>query len=278
MRFGMLALLVLLSPFTWAAKPAVVLVPGFFNSLADGSSKGPYFSRTVVRTIQDQGFDVYVVDNLKPVGSVETNANLLLDFLRRMERIPGLQDRGLILIGHSAGGLYSLRAMTLDPYLPVTTLATISTPYHGVNFVEKLTDSAVIRKLVEWIRLGALMELTPTGVRQIMGKIRIPSRVRIINTGGAQKPCFLLGCARAERLSWLLTISGHLNGEDSDGVVPYASALGLNAERMDDAIHLEHWEQVLDSRVFSLLGVANTGYVEKEQRRFYTALLQQITN
>jgi len=278
MRLGIFALWALLwTGSAVAAKPAVVLVPGFFNSLADGSSQGPYFSATIIQAIRAQGHQVYVVNNLLPVGNVESNAKRLLDYLHRLEQIPAVAQDGLILIGHSAGGLYSLRALTLDPFLPVTTVATISTPFNGVNFIEKLTDSAIIRKLVEWIRLEAMLELTGPGVKSILRTIRIPERVRLISSGGAQKPCFLLGCARAEKLSWLLTISGHLNGEDSDGVVPYASALGVRAEYAE-GVHLEHWEQVLDSRAFSLLGVANTNYVEREQRRFYTALMQQIQN
>lgn len=276
MRWWAAVALLMATFHAWAEKPVVVLVPGFFNSLADGSQKGPYFSRTIVQAIQKKGFDVFVVNNLEPVGHVERNAKLLLDYLHRLEEKPGITKRGMILIGHSAGGLYSLRALTLDPFLPVRTLATISTPYGGVPFVERLTDSAIIRKLVDWFDLDALYELTPQGIHAILDSIRMPTKVRMLISGGTQRPCFLLSCAAAERLSWVMSISGNLTGEASDGVVPIASALDLRVEHLNDQIALEHWEQVLDYHLFGLLGVANTGYVEREQRRFYSALIDSI--
>ena len=39
---------------------------------------------------------------------------------------------------------------------------------------------------------------------------------------------------------------------------------------------LEHWEQVLDSRAFLLLGIRNTDYIRREQIRFYSGLADYL--
>jgi pimeloyl-ACP methyl ester carboxylesterase len=272
-----LILLSLFSPVALAAKPIAVLVPGFFNSLADGSAKGPYFSANVVETVQAAGFEVYVVNNLLPLGGIDENAKRLTAFLKGIASRPGA-EQGLTLVGHSAGGLYSMRALTLDPTLPVKTLATISTPFTGIAFITRLTDSSVVQELIRWFRLDSLLELTAPAMQNFLQSVNLPDHVRVIIAGGEQKPCLLVTCAQAQRLSWVLTITGNLNGQISDGIVPLNSSLGYSAAslRMSDKIRLEHWEQVLDYRAFSLLGTANTGFIRDEQRRFYTALMETV--
>lgn len=266
---------VLFSPAALADKPIAVLVPGFFNSLADGSNKGPYFSKNIVKTVEDAGYEVYVVDTLLPLGHIEENSKRLIEYLKAIKNKPAAAEYGLTLIAHSAGGLYSLRALTLEPTLPVRALATVATPYAGINFITQLSDQAVVRELVNWFHLDSLLELTQPAVRDFLQTVKVPEGVRVVVAAGEQSPCGLLSCTKAENLSWVLSITGDLNGQASDGIVPLNSALGYSGAtvRMSDKINLEHWEQVLDYRTFTALGVTNTKFIRDEQRRFYTALL-----
>ena len=41
-------------------------------------------------------------------------------------------------------------------------------------------------------------------------------------------------------------------------------------------LSLEHWEQVLESSSFLLLGIRNTGYIRNEQVRFYGGLADYL--
>jgi hypothetical protein len=43
-------------------------------------------------------------------------------------------------------------------------------------------------------------------------------------------------------------------------------------------IPLEHWEQVLDARVFSLIGVRNPSYIREQQTAFYGSLARNLAS
>lgn len=300
--------------------PGIILVPGFFNSLAAGYArqssaalaklhlpvtatsasaaasaasfvalaqaqkaleKAPYFSLSTVETLEKTGSPVAVVNNLDPLGSIETNGALLLKFLQELPtRHPQFQNREWIAIGHSCGGLYALHALTQDPSLPVKTLITVSTPFHGLGFIENLSANVpFFARLATMINLQSLMQLRERDVAQVVARLRPPPSLRIVATGGWQHGCAFRNCHDASSLSWVLSITDALVREISDGIVTWSSmipdgkTLPFAIEpRPDLAVSLEHWEQVQDYRVFSMIGTKDIDTIQKRQVDFYNTL------
>lgn len=282
----------------YSAKPApgVILVPGFFNSLAAGYARqsppvpqqkalerAPYFSLAIVETLEKTGSPVVVVDNLDPLGSIETNGALMLEFLNELpKRRPQFKDREWIAIGHSCGGLYTLHALTADPNLPIKTLVTISTPFRGLGFIENLSANVpFISELASLINLESLMQLREHDVALAVAKLHPPKNLRIIATGGWQQTCSFFSCNEASTLSWILSITDALVSEISDGIVTWHSMIPDQKflpfaiePRPDLAVSLEHWEQVQDYRFFSLLGTDDIGTIRDRQVQFFSSLYQ----
>ena len=262
-----------------SAKPLVVLVPGFFNSLAPGNENGPYFSRAVVETLRERS-QVFVVNNLAPFGGVAENSKSLVAFLREIER--QYPNESIILITHSAGGIYALQALNSSPNLHVKTVVTLAAPYEGIDFIENLGANVPgLESLVQFLQLDALKEfrLAPTAI--LMKSLRIPSSIRWIALAGKQSPCFLLSCAQSRKLSWVLSIAQSLMKNKSDGIVTVPSALAKNLsfpiERWNDfEIPLEHWEMVEEASLFHLIGVLDTGHIEKVQSEVFSRILDRV--
>lgn len=275
-------------------RDVVVLVPGFFNSLAPsipvaGESqnpwKDPYFSRSISAAIQAQGFDVYVVNNLKPVGGIAANGELLIQFLTSLQS-KLRADQKMYLVCHSAGGLYSLYASGKTS-LPITKIVTVSTPYSGLRFLDNVQGFASkIDYLLQWISLGNLLELNRKNVTEFMNKLKVPDDLSVQVYGGFQSPGLLW--FDAKQLSSVLMITDALGGDSaSDGIVTWDSAFAVKnfvsksgrniaPKLMKDYAHLEHWEQVVDHRLFFPLGVLNLDYIKREQDRFYAQLAQNL--
>jgi pimeloyl-ACP methyl ester carboxylesterase len=265
-------------------RPLIVLVPGFFNSL----STEPDFADIITETINRRGLDVITVDNLLSIGTVEQNGARLDRFLTKTaERFPG---RSMILLAHSAGGLYTLQALTNHPSLPVQTLVSIATPFRGIEFVDRLTSAVPgLDALAGYLDLDGIREFSSAKMAKAVAKFVIPPDLRVISLAGRQEPCLLLSCAQSEKLSWVLTVAQHLMSHSSDGVVTVGSALaeGLefkrtNGERLeieywnDFVIPLEHWEIVQESRLFTLLGVVNIGHISRVQVHTFNTILDRL--
>lgn len=279
-----------------SAKPApgVILVPGFFNSLAAGYTRqtpptvqqkalerAPYFSLAIVETLEKTGSPVVVVDNLDPLGSIETNGALMLEFLRELpQKRPQFKGREWIAIGHSCGGLYTLHALTAAPSLPIKTLVTISTPFRGLGFIENLSANIpFLSELASLINLESLMQLRERDVAVAIAKLHPPESLRIIATGGWQQACSIFNCDEAGTLSWVLSITDALVREISDGIVTWSSMIPDRKflpfaiePRPDLAVSLEHWEQVQDYRFFSLIGTEDIETIRDRQVQFFNSL------
>lgn len=269
------------------AKPVVVLVPGFFNSLAPGSEKGPYFSHTILTTLQNRA-KVYVVDNLSPVGSVADNGNRLATFLTSVAHDnPGAP---ISLITHSAGGYYAFYALSHHSEFPVKAVVTLATPYRGVEWLTDLTLlHPELEAIADYLSLGSLREFEAANALKLAESFRLPEGLRVVAVAGTQDPCGGLDCSQAEKLSWPFAITQKIMSEASDGIVNRDSALATNVhllrlsgravdiERWTDMnIGLEHWEMVLDANLGHLLGVVNTDYVDRRQKEFYAQILDRL--
>ncbi|AGH95881.1 lipase family alpha/beta hydrolase [Pseudobdellovibrio exovorus] len=262
------------------AQDVVVLVPGFFNSLAP-----EYFSNEIISSFKNKGFKVYIPTGFNPVGTIEDNGSRLEKFLAQVEKAENKRV-SFNLVSHSAGGFYSLYVANRQQFT-IKNIVTISTPFQGVDFVTKwLEDSTLFRALTELAHLDSLKQLTPQGVKAFISSVRIQPETKILAFGGFQKKS--LDIWNARYISAPMRISSHFTNGDSDGIVSYSSSMGLGhimttqgksavqLRHPNYPLSLDHWEQVLDSHAFLLLGIRNPSYIQKEQKRFYTGIADYL--
>lgn len=265
-------------------KDVVVLVPGFFSKFAP-----EYFSNDVVEAFKKKGFTVYIVTQLNPIGTIAENGTKLENILTKIENIEKNTQNtkpSFNIIAHSAGGFYALFVANRQKF-DIKNILTISTPYKGVEFVQRWLDSSLIfRQLIKWAHLDGLAQLTQDGVKSFLQNIRVSPQTKIVAFGGFQNKH--LDIWNSHYLSAPLRVTSHYISEKSDGIVGYSSALALGdilttdnvkAVQLKDPnyfLALEHWEQVLDSNSFIFLGIRNTGYIRREQIRFYTGLADYL--
>lgn len=277
-------ILLSLNSFASERSKVVVLVPGFFNSLApsigdsflDGFEQ-PYWSQTIVNTFKEFKVPVYVVNNLLPVGDIYTNGALLVDYLNEVVKQQPNSD--LYLVGHSAGGLYSLYAASTTQ-LPIKSISTVSTPFGGVKFIDEILENPErFQDFLSFFHLESLIGLKKESVDLFKSQIRVPDDLKVTAYGGFQTAGLPLWDAQV--MSTLLLPTYLIINEDCDGIVAWKSSFAanniktksekaFNYEVKNDYIHLDHWEQVLDYRFFKILGILNIDYVQKEQQRFFT--------
>lgn len=266
------------------AKDVVVLVPGFFNSFTP-----EYFSDDIVRTFEDKGFTVYVAGGLNPIGTIEDNGARLekiMTAIEQAEQTPEDPKVSFNLVSHSCGGFYSFFVANRQKF-NIKNILTVSTPYKGIEFVQRwLDDSMIFSLLAQLAYLDGVTQLTEAGVTQFLNGIKISPETKVIAFGGFQEKS--LDVWNARYLSTPLRVTSHYISEKSDGIVGYSSALALGkimttenkpAIQLKDPnffLPLEHWEQVLESSSFLLLGIRNTGYIRREQVRFYGGLADYL--
>jgi pimeloyl-ACP methyl ester carboxylesterase len=277
-------------------KPVVVLVPGFFSSLAAGYIRinpndrlevKPYFSKAIVEALESSSCSVFVVETLAPLASLEGNGERLFRFLEGLKVKIG--HRPIHIIGHSAGGLYALYAVSKNPSLNVRSVYTISTPYFGSDLVDRMADSApAIEKAVEFIDFRSLQQFRRSRVGDFISKLRVPDSLKIYSLGSVQKRGGLFGFTNAKKLSWPMAITDAVAKADSDGIVTSASAVGVGVplftlhgrlaviHSLGTHIPLEHWEQVQDYRIFTLLGVTNVAYIKQTQQTLYAGIAKHL--
>lgn len=299
MRIKLLIVL-FLSAFVSAAeardlRPIAVLVPGFFNSLSTGYIRvtpdklkleiRPYFALNIVQAIEAQGVDAVVVNTLSPVGTLEDNGERLITYLDKLKSIAAYRGRPIHLIGHSAGGLYGFYAIAHRPDIGIKSLTTLSTPFHGVEFINKLADNIPgLANAVRFINLDSLPQLQPENVARFMAGFDLPKNFVVKVFAGEQHVKLLPTDARG--LSWPMATISLLIGKRSDGIVSVDSAYAtgillktqgpMPVQKASSTIPLEHWEQALDYRVFALLGILNATYIRDQQNAFYGALARNL--
>jgi pimeloyl-ACP methyl ester carboxylesterase len=256
-------------------KRIAVLVPGFFNSFAP-----EYFSSDIVGALQSKGFAVVIAHKLSAVGSIQENGErVLILFNEIRKQAPNAQ---LSVIGHSAGGLYSLYAINKGARY-IKSLVTVATPFNGVEFVETWRQKSwLFKNLMDLIHIEGLSQLTTPFVQQFIKSIKVPSSLKVIAYGGYQPVNWDI--TNAANMSGVLSVPASFTTGPSDGIVSYESAVytttiptvekTLNKVRSDRTVvfGLEHWEQVLDYRHFYLLGVRNPKLIRDRQVSFYSSV------
>lgn len=287
-------------------KGILVFVPGSLNWMVPGSCGGedgrawsPYFSSTILKVARDKGYDVTVIRNLKALGDFEENGKSMLSELEAWysENYAG-KKVPITLLGHSAGGFYSLHAATLGSSLPIKKIITVATPLNGTEVANALFDEFLHKKGDFWINaLGhlidvrGLLQLTTRHVEDFLSRSQISARIKVYAVGGAQpRPGGVADWTDFNFLCPLCDLfAKYLPEEESDGLVTVSSALGTNAllrnrsgsplpihRLWDLRPNLDHVEQLLDYRLYLATGILNPGEVDKEQKRFYSELLNAV--
>lgn len=276
-------------------KPYVILVPGFFNSLVPGRIEGQppeyknYFSAEIVSVFKKAGYKTLIVDNLSPISSVDINGLRLIQYLQNLTQQKTYNNEELILVGHSLGGVYSLIATATQKF-NIKHIYTVSTPFHGIGFVDTIFKVPGVGHFFDWINIKSITEMKPEVISAAIAKLNIPKDVQIHSFAGYQEYCLFLQCGDAAYLSPILNIPQSLTLAPSDGIVTVASSLAYNNEVIAKNgvldiksyqgiyIPLDHWEQVVDHKYFLALGTLNTSYIAREQTKFYKKIETLIQN
>jgi len=263
------------SAATQSKQKVIILVAGFFNSFAP-----EYFSDDIIQTLAKTGYTVFVAEKLNPVGTIEDNGERVLRIFNQVHNKYPQAD--ITALGHSAGGLYSLYAINKGAHY-IKNLITVSTPFDGVEFIQRLRqDSEIIKKLTDFCFLDGLRQLTKPFVKNFLSTIKVPSHLKIYSYGGYQPVS--LDVFDAANMSAVLSVTDSYITGPSDGIVGFNSAtavtqiptlektyIKVNAIT-STYVNLEHWEQVLDYRNFILLGTPNIELVKNRQIKFYSKI------
>jgi pimeloyl-ACP methyl ester carboxylesterase len=252
----------------------IILVAGFFNSFAP-----EYFSDDIIQALKAKGFKVIVAEKLNPVGTIEDNGERVLKILNAVHLKNPNAD--MTALGHSAGGLYALYAINKGAHY-IKNLITVSTPFDGVEFIERLRDrSDIIKDLSDLCFLDGLRQLTKPFVRHFLSSIKVPSTLKIHAFGGYQPVD--LNIFDAANMSAVLSVTDSYITGKSDGIVGYSSSVAsaliptlenstIKINTNPAALKLEHWEQVLDYKNFILLGTPNIELIQERQFKFYSSV------
>ncbi|MEZ0390968.1 MAG: alpha/beta fold hydrolase [Pseudobdellovibrionaceae bacterium] len=263
----------------------LVLVPGFFNSAVPAPIMGgnpwkqPYFSQDIISYLTTSGEQIWVVDTLNPLGSVEENGEKLLTFLQNhREQLQG----PILLIGHSAGGLYSLYAAARSD-LEINQIITISTPFAGLEFLDTLERNHIpVSKLAAPFSLGNLLQLRNEKVQAFLSDLKFQKPIRVDVFAGYQGASIFTWDWK--NLSQPMLPFQALTQADSDGIVSVRSSLAagalkakrlLNLQIHPEPIELEHWEFNLDAKLMLAFGVVNIPSLQTAQKWAYYNLLKQ---
>lgn len=261
----------------------LVLVPGYFNSNIPGfhekNKYNPYWSEDIVNVYRKAGFKVFPVNNLNPTGTIEENGARLLRFLDRIQSAIDPKE-GFSVIAHSAGGLYTIEANNRRK-LPIQKLIAINTPFNGVDFIERITNTFPwLEELEKNLNLLSLNQLRPAMVHRFLNNLKRKPQFPIISVIGSQEQN-PKNWSDAAFLTPIFYITQLLMDSDSDGIVTHRSALqeisgGIKVSFLNEYIHLDHCKQNLDADYYKFIGMQNTNYIRQEQIRFYKTLIPQL--
>ncbi|HPI39925.1 MAG TPA: hypothetical protein PLJ21_03925 [Pseudobdellovibrionaceae bacterium] len=274
------------APKTLNTPKTIFLVPGYFNSYITSLSLNQfsYFSSAIVQSFKQAGFRVFIVNNLKPTAGVKENGERLIQYLRAATRLSSKNEE-YILVGHSAGGLYSLYAAQKNEF-PIRKIVTISTPFLGLQLIDNLDEYNVpTQTIVDLLSWESVLGFRSKNIRNFLTSLKFQKSFHIESFAGFQKngndPL------NARQLSWPFVFTHNIIGQPSDGIVDIQSSLGLknlstsSGEKIpitlhDETLKLDHWEQVLDAQIFDLMGVTNPQYILNQQIQFYKQLATDL--
>ncbi len=280
MKTLLLLLALFLAPIAQANK-VLVLVPGFLSF-----SGSKYFSPDIIKTFRQHGYDVYVASNLNPIGTIRQNGEKLVEALNEIERKRG-QKVEFNLLGHSAGGLYSLYAANTRQF-NIQNIVTVATPFGGVGLSNQILNNLTgLQQLAQFLNLESMIEFTTEKIQKFLNTISLPAAVKISSFGGDQK-MGLNPDTDFRVIPEILMLPYMLASGLNDGLVSLSSANPLmhfknlkNKVLRDqtstfNSINLDHIDQVIDYRIMLGFGFLNANILRAEQIKFYTNIVDQL--
>jgi len=295
----------------FAESQAVVLIPGTLNSVAPGSYKwdsarwilevSPYFSQDISEAFKKQGFDVYVVKNLHPTGDLLANGESAAQQIRiwYSEKYGRQKKPPITLVAHSAGGFYALEAATQLVDLPIRQVICLSTPLKGMELARFFFEpegrwarfwSWVLHPFQKMFDYRGLTSVTPVRVKDFLSQVRLSRETEVWGIAGQQDPPHHWREVNdPHRLSPLFALAQRWIQKPSDGMVTVESALGQGVELArtqgqpisvhsmpEVVLNLDHAKQVFDYRIFKIMGIRESEWIQAEQQRFYGELATMI--
>ena len=279
------------------APVAVVLVPGVLNVLIPAFSKNSSDSVYFAADIRDQfhklGIQTHVVENLLPTSDLYENAQrTLADMEHWYKKTFPKGGTQIVMVGHSSGGLYSMRAAALNTTLPIKKIIGISVPVEGTQLatafglkkLNDLLDTSAGKIITRYMDLRGLGQMAPETTRSFVSNSVFKDSIQLILTGGGQpSPVWAWEYFDSKFLYPLLSLTAAFIGSYSDGIVPFDSAMAKNtkfgsggaahAVRLSHVdIGLDHFEQILELRLLQLIGNRDLAYVAEKRRKFYTGI------
>jgi pimeloyl-ACP methyl ester carboxylesterase len=104
--------------------------------------------RTLYHDLADRGHTVVAWSQRRPVGPIEEAVKELYQVI---EFTKGIDSNGIILIGHSRGGLVSRIALKklLEDDVPIRALITVASPHHGSSMARWASLLAPLAEFVD---------------------------------------------------------------------------------------------------------------------------------
>lgn len=299
---SLLSLMSLKAYGTCSNKRAVILVPSGIELKTSDRSQSIGFSKAILQTVSRHACQMHVVKDVSSQLSLEENArNVLSEIQGWQEQRIDKQEVQLEVIAHGLGGLYALKAISLNMDQPTslkfTVVNLISTPLKGFELATLLEKNPLIQRqltkqtedLYSGLALENLSQLTPPYLHQWLAHLNLPDELAIHSYAGGQTEAAPIDKhTDAQFLSPILAALGFLIEIENDGLVSKASAFynlttddhhwrKFNNLKVHDEISLplDHMEQVTEAGEHRRLGFSSTAYIEKEQILFFETLLQR---
>jgi hypothetical protein len=290
-----------------SAERVVVLVPGTLNSAVPGApSQNPfeqvYFSRAIRNAVSKHVCHSFVVNGLSWFGDFHENGRIVFDEIQTWQhQNPSLRGLPIDVIAHSAGGFYTLAAITRNEAkgrpLRFSKLHFLSTPMNGLELANLLTRNPFVRKQLEALvnrqylgfDLRGLWQLRTAVLKDFYPSLSIPAEIEIHTYAGTQfAPAQPIDQFKAPFLPPVFQALDFLIDRPSDGVVSQGSALAApfllttQGKVFENLIHhpealvpLDHVEQVWDSNYLKHLGFEQTEWIDQQQILFIEQALQR---
>ncbi|HEX8523186.1 MAG TPA: alpha/beta fold hydrolase [Tepidisphaeraceae bacterium] len=162
-----------------------------FTNLGIGNYRLSYF-RGIDHAIQERGHPI-IIPSVHPTGGIALRARQLKAYILRSMKKLGLEDRRIILIGHSMGGLdarYMISRLGMADR--VAALLTVCTPHRGSPYADWCLLNLGKRmgglRLMKILRLDvqALSDLTTANCAHFNAEVPDDAGVRYFSVSGAR--------------------------------------------------------------------------------------------
>ena len=248
----------------WSAPESVKVLAGTYSlsSLLDPKYRDMI---TIFPALGEMGFNILLWSQSRPAGPLEIAG---LELREVMEAHRSHAGNGVILIGHSRGGLIARRFMEEEPDI-VRGLITMATPHHGTSlarwpaYISPLATAArmmanishgdisrAVKKIAGFLQSEGLRELLPNSdlIRSL--KTEKPAGIRCVSFGGTSPDLIRMGgLSLLEVFARVLpdiVVPDEIRPGLGDGLVSAASSVLPYTDRHAD-FQLNHVAMIFDA-------------------------------